>query len=272
MPSPATSTTGTAGGRSRSGRSQSPPRTRRGPSARAGAAARRDRAHRGARRPPRAGEEGRRSPYGRSGCVHGPRSEHIGVRRVPGRTARAGRAVREVGGAAGGAGTGQGAPRPGVIRFAPMKRGVLWLFALVVIGAIGFAAWRLIDERQFAATPYGQGTRTVVVPPRSGPHQLSQLLARAGVVSDAQRFYVHLHYFRRKAVPRAGEYEFDGPVLPDDVIGKLVRGEVKQYRFTVPEGLRADEIAPLVGATTVCSAEDFLKLAHDPAVAKKLDV
>jgi len=159
-----------------------------------------------------------------------------------------------------------------MIRFGPMKRGVLWLFALLVVGSAGFAGFRLLDERRFAATPYGEGTRTVVVPPRSGPHQLAQLLARAGVVSDARRFYVHLHWFRRKAVPRAGEYEFSGPLLPDDVIGKLVRGEVKQYRFTVPEGLRADEIAPLIGATTVCSADEFLKLAHDPATAKRLGV
>jgi UPF0755 protein len=159
-----------------------------------------------------------------------------------------------------------------MIRFAPMKRAVLWLFGLIVIGAIGFSAWRLFDERRFAAAPFGQGARTVVVPPRSGPRQLSQLLAKAGVVSDARRFYVHLHYFRRHAVPRAGEYEFEGPLLPDEVIGKLVRGEVKTYRFTVPEGLRADEMASIVGATTVCPADEFLKLAHDPAVAKKLGV
>jgi UPF0755 protein len=153
-----------------------------------------------------------------------------------------------------------------------MKRVVTWLFTLVILGAAGVAAWRLYDERKFASTPFGQGVRTVVVPPRSGPHHLAQLLAQAGIVSDARRFYFHLHYFRRNAVPRAGEYEFDGPVLPDDVIGKLTRGDVKLYRFTVPEGLRADEIAPIVGATTICSADEFLKIARDPANAKRLGV
>jgi UPF0755 protein len=153
-----------------------------------------------------------------------------------------------------------------------MKRAFSWLFTLAIVGAIGFAAWRLYDERKFASTRFGQGARTVVVPPRSGPHHLAQLLAEAGVVSDARRFYFHLHYFRRNAVPRAGEYEFDGPLSPDEVIGKLTRGEVKQYRFTVPEGLRVDEIAPIVGATTVCSADEFLKLARDPATAKRLGV
>ena len=110
-----------------------------------------------------------------------------------------------------------------MIRFATMKRGVLWLFALVVLGSIGFAAFRLVDERRFTSTPFGQGPRTVVVPARSGPHQLAQLLARAGVVSDAHRFYVHLHYFRRKAVPRAGEYEFEPDVWWTYII--LTEGE-----------------------------------------------
>ena len=153
-----------------------------------------------------------------------------------------------------------------------MKRAVLWVCTLAVLAALGFAGWRLYDERRFASTPFGQGARTLVVPPRTGPHQLAQILAQAGVVSDARRFFIHLHYFRRGAAPRAGEYEFDGPLMPDEVVGKLVRGEVKVYRFTVPEGLRADEMAPIVGATTVCSADDFLKLARDPAVAKKLGV
>jgi peptidoglycan lytic transglycosylase G len=153
-----------------------------------------------------------------------------------------------------------------------MKRFVFSLFTLLVLGSAAFAGWRILDERRFAATPFGHGTRTVMVPPRSGPHHLAQLLADAGVVSDARRFYFHLHYFRRNAVPHAGEYEFTGPVLPDEVIGKLTRGDVKLYRFTVPEGLRVDEIAPIVGSTTLCSGDEFLKLARDPATAKKLGV
>ena len=56
-----------------------------------------------------------------------------------------------------------------------MKRAVLWLFALVVLGAIGFAAFRFYDERQFAATRYGEGPRTVVVPPRNISSRLSRV-------------------------------------------------------------------------------------------------
>jgi UPF0755 protein len=153
-----------------------------------------------------------------------------------------------------------------------MKRFVGWLFTLVVLGAIAYAAWRYHDERSFASTRFGQGSHTVTVPVRAGPHRLAQLLADAGVVSDARRFYFHLHYFRRNAVPHAGEYEFVGPLLPDEVLGKLARGDVKIYRFTVPEGLRVDEIATIVGGTTICPADEFLKMARDPAAARRAGV
>ncbi len=153
-----------------------------------------------------------------------------------------------------------------------MKRFFLWLFALVVLAALGFAAWRMSDERKFASTAYGTGARTVMIAPGTGPHALAKLLADAHVVSDEQRFYTHLHWFRRNAKTRAGEYEFDGALLPDEVLGKLIRGEIKLYRFTVPEGLRVDEIAPIVGATGLCGAGEFLKLARDPASPKKYGV
>ncbi len=153
-----------------------------------------------------------------------------------------------------------------------MKRAILWLFALAVLAAIGWGAWRLSDERKFASTPFGQGARVVTVPPGTGPHALAKLLADSRVVSDEHRFYTHLHYFRRGKTAKAGEYEFDGALLPDEVLGKLVRGEIKLYKFTIPEGLRVDEAAQVIGQTGLCSARDLLALARDPSSPKKFGV
>ena len=153
-----------------------------------------------------------------------------------------------------------------------MKRVVLWLLALFVLGALGYGAFRLEGERTFAAAPFGSGTKTVQLAPGSGPHAIAHALAAAGVVSGAEEFYQHLHYFRRGTTPRAGEYEFALPLSPDEVLNKLARGEVKLYHFTVPEGLRADEIAPIVAATGLCGAAQFLALARSPGTARKLGV
>jgi UPF0755 protein len=152
-----------------------------------------------------------------------------------------------------------------------MKRIVIALF-VILLGAAGFAAFRYHEDQVFARTAFGSGTRVVTIAQGTGPRALAKQLAAAHVISDEKAFYQHLHWFRRDKRARAGEYEFDGALTPDQVIDKLVRGEVKTYRFTVPEGLRADEIAPIVGATGLCSTADFLKLARDPASPKKFGV
>jgi UPF0755 protein len=153
-----------------------------------------------------------------------------------------------------------------------MKRAILWLFVLAILGTLGFGAWRYADERKFAATRFGEGSRTVNIPAGTGPRALARLLAEGHVVSDANRFYAHLHWFRRNAHTKAGEYQFDGPLLPDDVLGKLVRGDIKLYRFTAAEGLRADEMAPTIAASGLCPAPEFLKIVRDPASPKKYGV
>ena len=153
-----------------------------------------------------------------------------------------------------------------------MKRFILWVFALAIVAALGLFGWRVLDERRFASTPFGEGTRTVNVPPGTGPRALAKLLADAKVVSDANRFFAHLHWFRRDAHTKAGEYQFDGALLPDEVLGKLVRGDIKLYRFTLAEGLRADEMAPLIASTGLCTRAEFLSIVRDPGAPKKFGV
>src|SRR5438309_6350659 len=121
-----------------------------------------------------------------------------------------------------------------------MKRAILWLFAVALLAALGLGAYFLWLERRFAATPFGEGARVVSVPQGTSAKTLARLLAEARVVSGEQQFYTHLRWFRRGAKAKAGEYEFDGPLMPDEVLGKLVRGEVKLYHFTAAEGLRVD--------------------------------
>jgi len=52
------------------------------------------------------------------------------------------------------------------------------------------------------------------------------------------------------------------------VLERIHRGEVKLHRFTVPEGLRADEIAAIVERSGLAGAGAFLEVARDPAVAR----
>ena len=147
------------------------------------------------------------------------------------------------------------------------------LLLLVVVAAVaGAAAWRFFSG--FAETPFGSADEKVVeIPAGASPRTVVRLLARARVLSDDRTAWWYVHWIRRDRRPfKAGQYAFAGALRPDEALDRIRRGEVKLYRFTVPEGLRIEEIAEIVERSGLARADDFARLARDPAFAAALDV
>ena len=143
--------------------------------------------------------------------------------------------------------------------------------ALAAVGAAGFVGWRLY---QFQRTPHGGAEEKVVeVPSGASAHEVVRLLARRDVVGDERLAWWWVRWVRRDPRPmKAGEYAFAGPLRPDEVLERLYRGEVRTYHFTVPEGLRMEEIAPIVERAGLGRADELLALMRDPEEARSLGV
>ncbi|MDP1917757.1 MAG: endolytic transglycosylase MltG [Myxococcales bacterium] len=158
-----------------------------------------------------------------------------------------------------------------------MKKVLIGLVVVLVLGALGAAgAWYFLEQRltTFAQTQFGNTAPVVVeIPPGTNPKGVSTLLAKAGVVSDGDLLYGWLR--REKLGPKlkAGEYEFVGPLTPPQAIEKIIKGEVKVYRFTIPEGLRWDEILPLIANSELkLDLEKLKALVADKAFLKRAGV
>ncbi len=131
-----------------------------------------------------------------------------------------------------------------------MKKVLLALLILGVLVGAGLGGQYLVREwrmRSFATTPVTLPAPVhVEIPPGSGTKRVAWLLEEAGVVTDAGLLEV---YVRRKGLVtqlQAGEYEFAGAVTPEQAVEKIRTGRVKAYRFTIPEGLRAEEILSII--------------------------
>lgn len=135
-----------------------------------------------------------------------------------------------------------------------MKRrvlmGMMIVVATAVVSGASYAWWRSKQLNEFANTAWGvSDSTTVIIPPGSGPRSVANTLAVNGIVADADLAY---RYVRREGLgPRlkAGEYEFVGKQTPGQVFAQIVEGRVKLHQFTIPEGLRADEILPIIAAS-----------------------
>jgi UPF0755 protein len=157
-----------------------------------------------------------------------------------------------------------------------VKKALLAVLALLLAGA-GVAAFLYFHNEAaitaFAAESFGDGTRVVEIPQGSGPKAVAKLLADGKVISDADLMYQWLH--REKLGPklRAGEYEFVGAQTPQQIVEKIISGKVKQYHFTVAEGLRVDEILPVLAESELkLDLKKLQKLAATPSFVRKLGV
>jgi UPF0755 protein len=157
-----------------------------------------------------------------------------------------------------------------------MRLVAVTLLVLVALGLAGAGAWwwweRQLDT--FAATPFGGAEpRAVSIPAGSSPRTVATLLAKASVVSDADLFYRFLRRGELGPKLRAGEYEFQGPVTPPEVAEKLILGQQKTYRVTLPEGLRLDEVLSLLAHSELHLDEGkLLALAGDPSWVRRQGV
>jgi UPF0755 protein len=145
---------------------------------------------------------------------------------------------------------------------------------LVVVAALIVGAKLYLDLLRFRETPWGSEAEKVVeVPPRATAREVVRLLARGGAIADEGLGWRYVRLLKRDKRPfKAGEYAFSGARKPDEVLEKVYRGEVKTYRFTVPEGVRTDEIAEIVERAGLGKADELLALMRDPAFARELGV
>ena len=150
-----------------------------------------------------------------------------------------------------------------------MKK-LLAIIVLLIVAAGGAAAWFYVRVRapyqgftgaeQFVEIPVGAGSRTI-----------GDRLVQGGVVRDHLTFRVALWLTGQGRHLKAGEYRFDRPMTPADVIDKLARGDVFVIHLTFPEGLTSFEMAKIFEAHGLGTAASFVEAATDATPITHID-
>jgi UPF0755 protein len=134
---------------------------------------------------------------------------------------------------------------------------------LIIVGAfVALAAGLVI---YYCTLAYGsvEATKSVVVeiPAGAGADRVAELLAGAGVTEHPRLFRFYLYLTGRDSELKAGTYSLDAPACFCDAADVLVAGKVLTVRFTLPEGLDAEQMALRLGREGICDAGEFLSAA-----------
>ncbi len=148
------------------------------------------------------------------------------------------------------------------------KLGILFLLLIVAAGAAGGALY-LRTEQPYRG--YGGAEQFVDIPAGAGTRTIGDRLVAAGVIRDPLSFRLALWMSGRARVLKAGEYRFDQPMTPLDVIGKIARGDVYVINVTFPEGHTIAEMAVLAESHGIGTAAAFVDAANDASLIRALD-
>ena len=147
------------------------------------------------------------------------------------------------------------------------------LLALLIVLGLAFAAgvYLIIARSDEPYQGYTAAEQFVEVPPGASPNTIGRRLAAAGVVRDLATFRYVLARSGQERRLKAGEYRFDRPLRPREVIDMLARGAVYLRPLTFREGLSIRQMAAIYEQAGFGPASEFTKAASNVSLINDLD-
>ena len=150
-----------------------------------------------------------------------------------------------------------------------MRRFTLVLFVLLAV-AVGAGAWFYTGlDRPYKG--YDVPEQFVEIPQGSGSAVIARRLADAGIVENVNRFRMALWVSGSGRRLQAGEYRFDRPMSPREVVDKLARGDVYGHPITFREGLTIRQMAALYASKGLGDAKAFIAAAGRAELVREID-
>lgn len=136
---------------------------------------------------------------------------------------------------------------------------VTTLFLVPILFFI-FFLWRAISVPQVLAQP-----TTIVIKPKAGFLEISDVLAKEGIVARPSAFRAYVLFRGWAGSLKTGHYVFKGPVSISEVARYLVEGS-GDITVTIPEGYTAREIARAVSGAGLAQENDILEIVKTPEI------
>ena len=151
------------------------------------------------------------------------------------------------------------------------KRAVRWAALLFLFCAIACTGW-LMSYTGDKGPDMKVESVVVTIPHGTSITKIGHILAQAGLIHDDIRFSLcsKITGYSRKF--HAGEFRLATGRNPAEVMRQLSEAQPVQHPVTIPEGLRAEDVARIFVEGGWCDYNEFLRLIHDPDFIKSLGV
>ncbi len=155
--------------------------------------------------------------------------------------------------------------------------------AVVLLAIIAFAAGSFWLYRSLnAPVAHDKAGKYIVIEKGSTPREIINKLEAEGIITSGTATELYIRTLGDASKLQAGEYQFDSPISPMQVLKKLERGEDQTIKLTIPEGFTRFDIAkriiekfpeesPMTEAQVLLLMEDTSAIKDIAPEAKNLE-
>jgi len=144
---------------------------------------------------------------------------------------------------------------------------------IIVIVIVVLAAAAGYDFYKTSSTPYKgySGEIKIEVPGGSSVTGIARMLKKEKIIPNYFYFRIYYKLFHSGKFFKSGEYSFNEPMTMEQVIRKLVIGDVVLYKITVKEGMTIEETADYLSSAHGIDPNEFLQYARSPELVSGID-
>jgi UPF0755 protein len=150
----------------------------------------------------------------------------------------------------------------------------LKLFTALVIVSVGFALYLSHSYNEFINTiPDNKNVvKTLDIKQGESAIKIIRDLEKEGVITSARKFFYYARLNKRINAIKFGEYEFTTSMRPFEVLDALVKGDVKKYKITIPEGHNIYQVADLLSYDLKVNKDEFMNKALNKEFVNSLGI
>ncbi len=115
-------------------------------------------------------------------------------------------------------------------------------------------------------------SKVVTIHSGKGLDAIVQLLHQADLIEYPFKYKLIVQIRGEAKKLKAGEYLLAASMTPLEILDKIVNGDVRFYKLTVPEGYNLHQIAESVSLAGLASEDAFYKAATDLTALRRLNI
>lgn len=116
---------------------------------------------------------------------------------------------------------------------------VLFIILILAVGGVSYWIYGSMNKPH----QHEKAAQTIQIPKGTTPNEIIDKLAAENILASSLPVQIYLRTFGDASRFQAGDYQFDSPITPLQVLKELEKGEEKTVKLTIPEGFTRFDIA-----------------------------